>query len=125
MYLTATRKDIMFAVSLISRFMESPKRYHWQVGKMIFRYVLGTINYGILYSTSSDFKLTGYTDSDFASNIDDRKNTTGYIYNIGSCAVSWESKKKPIVTISSVEAKYVVVMSTACQAGILSELLHE
>ena len=100
MYLTTTRPDIMFAVSLISKFMESPKRYHWKVTKMILRYVSRTINYGILYSTGSDFKLTGYTNNDFASNIDDRKNTTGYIYNIGSCAVSWESKKKPIVTIS-------------------------
>ena len=37
-YLTATRLDIMYGVSLISRFMESPKESHWQVGKRIMRY---------------------------------------------------------------------------------------
>lgn len=44
MYLTATRLDIMFGVSLISRFMESLKSTHWLVGKRILRYVIGTRN---------------------------------------------------------------------------------
>ena len=44
MYLTATRPDIMFAVSLISRFMESPKNTYWQAGKRILRYIFVTIN---------------------------------------------------------------------------------
>eukprot|EP00253_Pinus_taeda_P032864 PITA_32864 len=45
MYLTATRSDIMFAVSLISRFMERPKEAHWQAAKGILRYVKGTKRY--------------------------------------------------------------------------------
>ena len=52
MYLTATRTDIMYGVSLISRFMESPKDSHWQAGKRILRYVSGTKYLGIMYSTS-------------------------------------------------------------------------
>ena len=52
MYLTATRPDIMYGVSLISRFMESPKDSHWQAGKRILRYVSGTKDLGIMYSTS-------------------------------------------------------------------------
>ena len=52
MYLTATRKDIMHDVSLISRFMERPKEAHWQAAKIILRYVKGTKRYGILYTTS-------------------------------------------------------------------------
>ena len=44
MYLIATRLDIMYGVSLISRFMESPKDSHWQVGKRIPMYVSGTKN---------------------------------------------------------------------------------
>ena len=57
MYLIATRLDIMFGVSLISRFMKSPKVSHWQSGKRILKYIRGTQNYGILYSRSNDFKL--------------------------------------------------------------------
>lgn len=47
MYLTATRPDIMFVVSIISRFMEAPNSTHWKAGKRILRYIAGTINYGI------------------------------------------------------------------------------
>jgi hypothetical protein len=73
MYLTATRPDIMFVVSLISRFMESPKDSHWKVGKIILRYVAGTTNYGLWYTPTKHSSLIGYTDSDFAGSIDDRK----------------------------------------------------
>ena len=64
MYLTASRLDVMHAVSLISRFMERPKEAHWKAAKRIIRYVKGTKRYGILYTTSENFKLVGYTDSD-------------------------------------------------------------
>ena len=49
MYLTATRTEIMYGVSLILRFMESPKDSQWQAGKIILRYVSGTIDLGIMY----------------------------------------------------------------------------
>ena len=52
----------MYGVSLISRFMESPKDSNWKAGKIIPRYVSGTKDLGIMYSTSENFKLTGYAD---------------------------------------------------------------
>ena len=79
MHLTATRLDIMFAVSLISRFTETPKSTQWQDGKRILRYIAGTTNFGIQYTSNSNFKLIRYTDSDFADSIDDKKNTGGYV----------------------------------------------
>ena len=82
MYLTATRPDIMFIVSLISRFMETPKNTHSQAGKRILRYIVGTTNFGIQYTSNSNFKLIGYTDSDFAGSIDDRKSTSGYVFSL-------------------------------------------
>eukprot|EP00253_Pinus_taeda_P026863 PITA_26863 len=71
MYLIATRLDIMYVVSLVSRFMETPKETHWQAAKMILRYVNGTKQYGILYTTTSDFRFVGYTDIDWAGSVDD------------------------------------------------------
>jgi hypothetical protein len=73
MYLTTTRPDIMYGVSLISRFMETLKESHWKEGKRILSYVNGTKYFGILYSTSEDFIIIGYTDSDCGGNINDRK----------------------------------------------------
>ena len=104
MYLTATRPNVMYGVSLISRFMESPKDSHWQAGKRILRYVSGTKDLGIMYSTSENFKLIGYTDSDNGGSIDDKKSTSGYTFHFGTGVVSWASKKQPIVTLSSTKA---------------------
>lgn len=114
MYLTATRSDRMFAISLISRFMESPKVYHWQVGKRILKYVSGTRNYEIIYSKTSDFKSIGYIDSDCAGSVDDRKNTSGFFFHFGTSVVSWASKKQPIVTLSLAKVEYVATTSASC-----------
>lgn len=124
MYLAATRPDIMYGVSLISRFMESPKDSHWQAEKRIMRYVCGTKNYGIRYLVVDDFKLIGYMDINCVGSTDDRKSTSGYAFNFGSGIVSWASKKQPIVTLSSVEAKYVVA-TTIWMRRMLAELMHK
>eukprot|EP00253_Pinus_taeda_P017290 PITA_17290 len=87
MYLTTTRPDIMYAGSLISRFMERPKEAHWQAVKRILRYVKGTKRFGILYNVSDHSDLVGYTDSDWAGSVDDRKSTSGYVFHMGSGAI--------------------------------------
>eukprot|EP00253_Pinus_taeda_P008184 PITA_08184 len=87
MYLTATRPDIMHAVSLISRFMERPKEAHWQAAKRILRYVK-----------------------------DNRKITSGYVFHMRLGAISWASKKQPIVALSTVEVEYVAATAATCQA---------
>ncbi|XP_035832857.1 secreted RxLR effector protein 161-like [Helianthus annuus] len=97
MYLTNTRPDIMFAVIKVSRFMERPRKSHWEAGKRILKYIKGTIDHGIIYSKGSKGKLVGYSDSDYAGNIEDSKSTSGYIFNLGSGAVAWQSKKQKVV----------------------------
>eukprot|EP00253_Pinus_taeda_P024772 PITA_24772 len=77
MYLNATSPDIMYVVSFVSRFMETPKETHWQATKRILRYVNGTKQYGILYTTTSGFRLVGYTDIDWVGSVDDRKSMLG------------------------------------------------
>ena len=108
MYLTTTRPDIMHAVSLISKFMERSKEAHWQEAKRILRYVKGTKRYGILYTTSENSELIGYTDSDSAGSIDNRKNTSDHVFHMGLGSISWASKKQPIVVLSTVDRKSVV-----------------
>ncbi|CAL2260415.1 unnamed protein product [Prunus armeniaca] len=107
MYLTATRPDIMFSVSLVSRFMEKPYSNHWDVVKRILRYVKGTVDYGIFYEANIPINLVGYTDSDLAGSVDDCKSTFGYVFNLGSGVFSWSSKKQPIVALSTTEAEYI------------------
>eukprot|EP00253_Pinus_taeda_P035323 PITA_35323 len=107
MYLRATRPDIMQGVSLIYRFMETPKDTHWSVEKRIMRYIVGTTDCGIMYASTEKKDLIGYTDSDFSGSLNDRKSTFAFLFHLGSSVISWASKKQPIVTLSSVEAEYV------------------
>jgi hypothetical protein len=93
MYLIEIRHDIMYGVSLISRFIETPKESHWKEPKRILRYVNGTKDFRIMYSTSEDFKLVGYTSIDCGGNTDDRKTTSGYTFHFGTGIVSWALRK--------------------------------
>ncbi|RVW59737.1 Retrovirus-related Pol polyprotein from transposon TNT 1-94 [Vitis vinifera] len=122
MYLTATRPDLMFSVSLISRYMEHPTESHLLAAKRILRYVKGTVEFGVFYKKGGDDKFIGYTDSDYAGDQDDRKSTSGYVF-MNSSAVSWSSKKQPVVTLSTTEAEFIATASSACQAVWLRRIL--
>jgi hypothetical protein len=124
-YLTTTRPDISYSVSVLSQFMVKPHESHLNATKAVLRYLKGTLDYGIKYNDASDVELTGYSDSDWADNLDDRRLTTGYAFNIGSGVVSWSSKKKPTVSLSSTEAEYKALCAETCEAVWLRRLLQD
>ncbi|KAL3498624.1 hypothetical protein ACH5RR_041356 [Cinchona calisaya] len=78
-YLTHTRPDIVFSVGVISRFMHSPSKHHLGMAKRFLHYVAGTIDYGLWYEKVSNFKLIGYSNSDWVGFLEDRRSTSGYI----------------------------------------------
>lgn len=78
-YLSHTRPDIAFSVGVVSRFMHNPNKLHLGAANRILRYIAGTLEHRIWYSKVTNFTLTGFTDSDYAGNIDDRKNTFGFL----------------------------------------------
>lgn len=124
-YLTATRPDLMFSVNLVSRYMEEPTEQHMLAAKRILRYVQGTTSLGIRYSRGGEPILLGYVDSDYARDADDKKSTSGYAFMLGKGAVSWASKKQPIVTLSTTEAEFVAAAYGACQAVWQRNILEE
>jgi hypothetical protein len=77
MYLTNTRPDICFAVNTLSQFLVEPKHVHLVAAKYVMRYLKGTLDYGLSYDGDHDFTLSGYTDSDWAENVSERKSTSG------------------------------------------------
>jgi hypothetical protein len=93
MYLVNTRPDICFVVNTLSQFQVEPRQEHWIVAKHVLRYIHGTINYGLRYTTSSDIQLHGFTDSDWARSAEDRKSTSGMCFILGSAMISWGSRK--------------------------------
>ena len=124
-YLTTTRPDISYFVSVLSLFMAKPHEIHWNEAKAVLRYLKGTLDYGIKYTDASNVELTGYSDFDWAGNLDDRRSTTGYAFSIGSGVVSWSSKKQPTVSLSSTEAEYKALCAATCEVVWLRRLLQD
>ncbi|KAG5222143.1 RNA-directed DNA polymerase [Salix suchowensis] len=115
----------MYATSLTSRYMARPTDFHLQAAKRILRYLKGTASYGIHYKRNKGSELEAYTDSDYAGDMDDRKSTSGYAFLLSSGAISWGSKKQPIVTLSTTEAEFVAAAVCVCQAIWLRRVLNE
>lgn len=91
-YLVNTRPDIAYAVGVMSRYMDRPTIMHWNAVERILRYLKGTLSYGLVYSNgSSNNMLSGYSDSNFAGEIDDRKSTGGMVFYLNKSVITWVS----------------------------------
>ena len=123
LYLTASRPDIVFSVGLCARFQTNPKESHIQAVKRILRYLKGTSDLGLWYPKGSNFDLVGYADADYAGYLGDRKSTTGMAHFLGSCLISWGSKKQNSVALSTAEAEYVAVHVAPNFCGLSNNLV--
>ncbi|KAK2968105.1 hypothetical protein RJ640_029238 [Escallonia rubra] len=115
LYLTASRPDIMFSVCICARFQACPKESHLSAVKRIFKYLSGTLNLGLWYPRNSSIDLVGFSDSDYAGCLVDRKSTSGTCQFLGDALVSWHSKKQTSVALSTAEAEYVAAGSCCAQ----------
>ena len=123
---TATRPDIAVAVNKLSRFMSKPNQEHWSGVKRIFRYLKGTLDFGLKFSVDEgNLQLIGFSDADWAGDIDTRHSTSGYIFQIGNSTISWCSKKQITVAKSTTEAEYVSLALAAQEAIWLRSLLSD
>jgi hypothetical protein len=125
MYLaSATRPDISFAVSKLSRFVSNPGDDHWRALERAMRYLKGTSNYGIHYFGNLKV-VEGYSDSNWISDADEIKATSGYVFTLGGGAVSWKSCKQTILTRSTMKAELTILDTTTVEAEWLRELLMD
>ncbi len=109
MYLaTCTRPDIAYAVGTLSRFSSSPNQTHWVPVKRVLRYLKGTSEFGIIFRGDEP-----------AGDREDRKSTSGYLFQIAGGPVSWRSKKQDTAALSTAEAEYVAL------SGATQECLDE
>ena len=114
----ATRPDISASVNIMSQFMSNPSMTHWTGVKRILRYLRGTSNYGLRYSNGLDYtQLTGFCDADWAGDVNTRRSTSGYVFQLGSSTITWCCRKQTTVAKSSTEAEYVS-LSTGTQEVI-------
>ena len=125
----ATRPDIAFAVGMLSRFSSNPGKVHWDQALHVLGYLSQTRNHCLEFDGSSDEELTslilGYSDSDWAGDVDTRCSTGGYVFLMCNAAISWSSKLQASSALSSTEAEYMALICAAQQAIWLHQLSEQ
>ncbi|XP_039128913.1 uncharacterized mitochondrial protein AtMg00810-like [Dioscorea cayenensis subsp. rotundata] len=122
LYVTHTRPDIVFPVNYLSRFMNQPSKIQFIVAKRVVRYLAGTKTLGLWYSRGDDGELEAFSDSDWGGSKADRKSTSGVFIKLGSCPISWGSRKQDVVPLSTTEVEYIASTGAACQVDNLSAI---
>ncbi|KAH9659867.1 hypothetical protein KPL70_024018 [Citrus sinensis] len=125
--MVCTKSDIAYAVSVVSRYLSCPGKVHWNAVKWIMRYLKGSSTCGLLYGKTKNEKIEviGFADSDFAGDLDRRKSTSGYMFVLNSCLISWKSSLQSVVALSLTEAEFIVTTEAVKEAMWLRGLLNE
>lgn len=80
---------------------------------------------GISINVQGSLNLIGYSDSEWAGDIDTRQSTSGHVFQINWSTVSWKSKKQAGVALSTTEAEYMALSDATKELLWLSRLLED
>ena len=122
-YLTVTRPDIVYTVSLLSQFMQEPRQVHWEGALRVLAYIKNAPGRGLIYRRHGHTRVEAYSDAGYAGDKGDRKSTTGYCTYVGGNLVTWRSRKQKVVSCSSAEAEYRAMAETAREMIWIKSLL--
>uniref|UniRef100_H3HA27 Integrase catalytic domain-containing protein n=1 Tax=Phytophthora ramorum TaxID=164328 RepID=H3HA27_PHYRM len=126
MYLmVATRPDLAAAVGMLSQFSADPCPTHWQALKRVLRYLQATPTHGLEFSREDSVSMCGYSDADWAGDVESRRSTSGYAFMMNGGCISWRSKKQRTVALSSTEAEYMALSEATQEAVWLKVFLCE
>jgi hypothetical protein len=94
--MVCTRLDIAHAVRVLSRYVSKPEKEHWTTVKRVFMYLHGTTSYGLCYQgrprLDRVLDIHGFVDADWAGDLDCRRSTSGYVFNLFGGEISWMRK---------------------------------
>lgn len=125
--MTCTRPDISWIMSKLSQTLANPKMENLVAAKHVLRYLKGTNDYELRFKKNYVMLcLLGFSNSDWASSVEDRSRTTGYCFSLTKEGpiVSWKSKKQPTVALSTCEAEYIGLATTTQESIHLTQLLN-
>ena len=92
-----SRLDIAHAMGVVRRYMSNQGKEHWTIVKRIFRYLRDTLDFGICYQGIPGQNITvdvqGFVDADWEGDLNCRRSTSAYVFNLFGGAVSWMSKR--------------------------------
>ena len=96
--------------------MSKPNETHWSGVKRVMRYLRGTATHGLVYDGSKGTELLGFSDADWAGDVNTRRSTSGYAFQLGGSTITWSCRKQATVAKSSTEAEYVALSSATQEA---------
>ncbi len=120
----STRPDIPHITNALARYLHSPCKRHWNCFKQVLRYLKGTASYGILYP-SQTAPFESYSDSDFASDPDKSRSTSGSVHCLNGAPIYWQSQKQSETVRSTCSAEYIAAAAAAEQCIWLRKLLKD
>lgn len=112
-----SRPDLAFAINYCARFTSNPNQQHMDVLTRLMAYIAGTMEKGMFYPRNGDIDLVGYSDADYAGCLDTRKSTSGYIFMLGGCPISWTSQRQKAMATATMDAEYMAA-SDACKEAV-------
>jgi hypothetical protein len=112
------------AVGSLSQFLNGPSSKHLLAAKRVLRYLCGTSSLGITYCPPP-LRLTGYSDADWAGDVNTRRSTTGYVVMLNNGAIAWRSQRQPTVALSTMEAEYMALTEATKELKWIRTLLAE
>nr|GEW12103.1 retrovirus-related Pol polyprotein from transposon TNT 1-94 [Tanacetum cinerariifolium] len=124
MYLTSSRTNIVHATCLCARYQAKPIEKHPKEVKRIFSYLWRTINTGLWYMKDSGFKLTRFSDADYAGCKDTFKSTSGGAQFLGEKLVSWSSKKQDCTTLDNRRSKICISIHLLCSSPLDADTVN-
>ena len=122
--MVGTRFDIASAVSIVSRYLDKPKKIHCDMVRRIFWYLRGSSDYKLTYAKSKTFTLKGYCDSSFA-NLENYASLSGYEFQLGDSLISWNSSRQTVIALSTAEAEYIALIPAIQEIIWLKQLLSK
>nr|KAJ0217072.1 hypothetical protein LSAT_V11C300142760 [Lactuca sativa] len=122
--MTSTRLDIAYVVGRLSRYTSNPSSHHWQAESRVFKYLKGTMNYGLTYSGYPSV-LEGYSDASWINNLEDHSFTSGWVFLLGGGAISWASNNQNCITNSNMECGFVALSAAGKEAWWLRNFIYE
>lgn len=128
---TCTRWDLTFSVQHLAQFMANPAPIHYLGIKRVLCYLNGTRTQGLTYTgpklspNHTLHQLVGWSDADWGGDLDTRRSTSGYMFQIDSCLISWQSRKQSVVALSSTEAEYIAIAIATKELIWLQAIIQE
>jgi hypothetical protein len=102
--------------------MSDPSQSHWEQAKRVLRYLKGTADLVLMHGGAPSSKLIGWSDSDYASDIGERRSRTGYVSMLNGAAVSWKSQRQQTVVLLTAEGEYMALSAATHEAMFLKQL---